>query len=527
MMVFLQFKQLLLIGNNVFYLEGDVLMKLHTLLTHLPFVKQMNGEDNPDILAIEQDTRKVKEGTLFICIEGSRFDGHEFAHEAIEKGAVAILSNRKLAVNVPNIIVPDTNRAMAILADAFYQHPTHELFLVGITGTNGKTSVSHLVDHIFRTANKKTGLIGTLYSKFGNKTTETKNTTPDSLTLQKTFRQMLNEHVEAVSMEVSSHALVQGRVRGCDFDIAVFTNLTQDHLDYHKTMEEYKKAKSLLFSQLGNTYYENRKKYAVLNADDSTTAEYMKMTSAHIITYGMKNACDVRAENVNFTGQGTTFHLITPKGNRQVTTKLIGIFNVYNVLAAVSVGLAAGINIDTMINSLSSFAGVPGRFELVQAGQKFPVIVDYAHTPDSLENVLKTVTSLPHSRIFVVVGCGGDRDHGKRPLMARIACTYASDAIFTSDNPRSEDPMAILNDMEKGVSGFSYKVIPDRKEAIHYAIEQANDGDVVLIAGKGHETYQIIGDKVIDFDDRQIAKECITEKYKKFQTTKRNTDFDQ
>lgn len=526
MLVFFQIKQLLFIEIYVFYLEGDVLMKLHSLLTHLPFAKQVNGEDDPEILSIEQDTRKVKEGTLFICIEGAKFDGHKFAHEAIEKGAVAILSNHRLEVNVPNIVVSDTNRAMAILAAAFYQHPTNQLFLVGITGTNGKTSVSHMVDQLFRADNKKTGLIGTLYTKIGDQTFETKNTTPDSLTLQKTFRTMLDENVDAVSMEVSSHALVQGRVWGSDFDIAVFTNLTQDHLDFHKTMDEYKKAKSLLFSQLGNAYKENKPKFAILNIDDAASVDYMTVTSAHIITYGINQPCDVRAENINFTGLGTEFLLKTPLGNRKMSIKLLGIFNVYNVLAAVSVGLAAGIDLDKIIDTLSNFQGVPGRFELVHNDQKFPVIVDYAHTPDSLENVLKTVRNLPHSRIFVVVGCGGDRDHGKRPIMARIACQYATNAIFTSDNPRSEDPIAILNDMEKGVVGLSYKVIPDRKEAICYAIDQATDEDIVLIAGKGHETYQIIGDKVIDFDDRQVAKSCIQKKINNLHVSKNETDIE-
>ncbi|WP_033829308.1 UDP-N-acetylmuramoyl-L-alanyl-D-glutamate--2,6-diaminopimelate ligase [Bacillus andreraoultii] len=487
-------------------------MKLQTLLIHLPFAKQVNCEDNPEIKAIEQDTRKVKEGTLFICIEGAQFDGHKFAKEAESKGAVAILSNREVDVNIPNIIVPDTHRAMAIVADAFYRQPTHNLFLVGVTGTNGKTSVTHMVDHIFRSTNKKTGLIGTLYTKIGEKIFETKNTTPDSLTLQKTFREMSDEHVEVVSMEVSSHALAQGRVWGSDFDVAVFTNLTQDHLDYHKTMEEYKKAKGLLFSQLGNTYRSDRPKFAVLNVDDAATEEYKRVTSAHIITYGINGECDVRAKNLKFTSTGTSFQLETPVGNKQMSIRLVGTFNVYNVLAAISVGIVADISLDQIIDSLSSFQGVPGRFELVSVGQQFPVIVDYAHTPDSLENVLKTVRSLSPKRIFVVVGCGGDRDHGKRPLMAQIACKYATNPIFTSDNPRSEDPLAILKDMEAGVQGQTYQVIPDRRQAIHTAIHAANNGDVVLIAGKGHETYQIVGDKILDFDDRLVAKDALNDK---------------
>ena len=263
-------------------------MKLRSLLAYLPFAKKIGSQDDPEILYIEQDTRKVKPGTLFICIEGSRFDGHLFAREAVDNGAVAVVAHREIEVDVPVIIVNDTKRAMAILADAFYQHPSHELFLVGITGTNGKTSVSHIIDHMFKSNKKTTGIIGTLYTKIGDDVYDQQNTTPDSITLHKTFRKMADRGIEAVSMEVSSHALDQGRVWGCDFDVAVFTNLSQDHLDYHKTMEEYKKAKSLLFSQLGNKYEEKSRKFAILNADDPVSAELNRLTAAHVITYGIR-----------------------------------------------------------------------------------------------------------------------------------------------------------------------------------------------------------------------------------------------
>lgn len=385
--------------------------------------------------------------------------------------------------------------------------------MVGITGTNGKTSVSHIVEHMFKTCSKQTGLIGTLYTKIGNQVFEAKNTTPDSLTLQKTLNKMVEEHTTAVSMEVSSHALVQGRVWGVDFDVAVFTNLTQDHLDYHKTMEEYKKAKGLLFSQLGNRYGDLEKKFAVLNSDDPASDEYKQITSANTLTYGIEHSSDVQAENIYYTNQGTVFDVSTPVGSSKVSTNLIGKFNVYNTLSAIAVGLCANLPLEAIVNSLADFNGVPGRFELVNEKQNFPVIVDYAHTPDSLENVLKTAQSLANnSKIFVVVGCGGDRDKTKRPIMAQVACQYATHAIFTSDNPRTEDPIQILKDMEEGVIGLDYNVIPDRKEAIHYAIQEAEDGDVIIIAGKGHEDYQIIGDQKFDFDDRKLAREAILKK---------------
>ncbi|MCU9612201.1 UDP-N-acetylmuramoyl-L-alanyl-D-glutamate--2,6-diaminopimelate ligase [Caldibacillus lycopersici] len=483
-------------------------MKLHSLLEYLPFAKQI-GDHNPEILSIEQDTRKVMEGTLFICIKGSIFDGHTFAQAAVEKGAVAIVASEPVKVDVPVISVPDTNRAMAILADAFYGHPSQKLYLIGITGTNGKTSVSHMVQHIFNEGKKKTGLIGTLYTKIGEDTFETKNTTPDSLTLQKTYHQMVRSITDVVSMEVSSHALVNGRVWGSDFDVAVFTNLTQDHLDYHKTMDEYKQAKGLLFSRLGNKYDTKHPKFAVLNADDDASSYYESITSAHILKYGIEQAADVKAFDIQFSNKGTTYSVKTPVGESVVHVNLVGIFNVYNTLATIAVGLCYGLPLADIVTGLSTFQGVPGRFELVNEHQEFPVIVDYAHTPDSLENVLTTVQSMAKGRVFVVVGCGGDRDKTKRPIMAQIACQYATDPIFTSDNPRSEDPQAILKDMEAGVTDKQYKVIIDRKDAIKYAINEAGKDDIVLIAGKGHETYQIIGEQVLDFDDRLVAREAI------------------
>lgn len=486
-------------------------MKLQQLLSHLHLLSFFNGE-NPEITSIENDNRKVQKGSLFICIKGYTVDGHDFAESAVENGACAVLAERPLALNVPVIIVKDTYRAMAVLADAFYSQPTKKLQLIGITGTNGKTTTSHLIEKILADAGKKTGLIGTMYTKIGSRKIETKNTTPESLTLQKTFRQMVDEGVESAVMEVSSHALDMGRVHGCDYDIAVFTNLTQDHLDYHHTMEDYKRAKSLLFSQLGNTYDLRNPKYAVLNADDEASEVYRKSTAAHVVTYGIDADADIRAEKIRMASSGTMFDLVTPMGSYPVHIKLVGKFSVYNVLASAAAALVSGVPINGIIQSLEAIEGVPGRFELVNAGQNFTVIVDYAHTPDSLENVLKTVEQFAQKKVFVVVGCGGDRDRTKRPIMAQIACRFSTDPIFTSDNPRSEDPIAILRDMEEGVKGEEYLVIPDRKEAITHAVNNASDGDVLLIAGKGHETYQIIGNQVYDFDDRLVAKEAIEKK---------------
>jgi UDP-N-acetylmuramoyl-L-alanyl-D-glutamate--2,6-diaminopimelate ligase len=486
-------------------------LNLHQLINNLYLLEPFNGP-NIDITSIENDNRKVKEGSLFICLKGYTVDGHDFAQSAVKNGAVAIIAERKLDLNVPVVVVRDTYRAMAVLADAFYGQPSKSLHLIGITGTNGKTTTSHLIEKIFVDQKKKTGLIGTMYTKIGEEKFETKNTTPESLTLQKMFRTMVDNEVEMAVMEVSSHALDLGRVHGCDFDVAVFTNLSQDHLDYHETMEEYKRAKGLLFSQLGNSFNLNKPKYAVLNADDSTISDYKKMTAAHIITYGIDNQADIKAENIKMTPNGTTFEIAIQNKTYPISIQLAGKFNIYNVLASIATSLVSNIPLSNIISSLEEIKGVSGRFELVTAGQDFSVIVDYAHTPEALENVLKTIQQFSQKDIFVVVGCGGDRDKTKRPLMAKIACQYATYPIFTSDNPRSEDPKAILGDMEEGVRDKTYQSIVDRKQAIQYAIGHAKQGDIVLIAGKGHETYQQVGNQIFDFDDRLVAKEAIEER---------------
>jgi UDP-N-acetylmuramoyl-L-alanyl-D-glutamate--2,6-diaminopimelate ligase len=486
-------------------------MKLHELIGYLhPFV-DYKGE-NPEITSIENDNRRVTPGSLFICIKGYTVDGHDFAEAAVKNGASAVLAERELPVNVPVIVVKDTVRAMAVLADAFYGQPSQKLHMVGITGTNGKTTTSHIIEQIFKDAGQKTGLIGTMYTKIGEQIFEVKNTTPESLTLQKTFKKMVDEQVDTAVMEVSSHALVYGRVHGTDYNVAVFTNLTQDHLDYHKTMEEYRKAKGLLFSQLGNAFNHEKPKFAVLNADDPASDEFAMLTSAHILTYGIDNHADLQAMNIAMTASGTSFDLASPFGVKKVNIQLIGKFSIYNVLASIGAALVSGLLLDDIIASVESVKGVSGRFEVVDAGQDFSVIVDYAHTPDSLENVLKTIQQFAQKRVFCVVGCGGDRDRTKRPLMAKIACEYSSDAIFTSDNPRSEDPAEIIKDMEEGVKGEVYTSIIDRKEAILHAVKSAQSGDVILIAGKGHETYQQIGDRTFDFDDRIVAREAIEER---------------
>ncbi|MBO8171147.1 MAG: UDP-N-acetylmuramoyl-L-alanyl-D-glutamate--2,6-diaminopimelate ligase [Bacillaceae bacterium] len=469
-----------------------------------------------EIKGVEVDSRQVGEGDLFICLPGFTVDGHDFARDAVDKGAVALLVERFLDLDpeVVQIRVPDTRRTMAVLADLFYGQPTHHLKLIGVTGTNGKTTTTHLIEKILQDAGYQTGLIGTMYMKINGRQEEVKNTTPDVVELQRAFKRMVDGGTDYAVMEVSSHALELGRVRGCDFHAALFTNLTQDHLDFHGTMDKYRYAKSLLFSQMGNRYDRDDMKHATLNVDDPASLEYAVATSAQVITYGIDRPADVRAVEIEMSGKGTRFVLDTFKGSRKVSLQLIGKFSVYNALAATAVCLAEGIDLDTIVHSLEEVKGVSGRFEKVDEGQGFSVIVDYAHTPDSLENVLQTVRELTDGHVYCVVGCGGDRDRAKRPLMAQIAARYSDRVVITSDNPRSEDPEAIIQDMVQGlvenrVSEEAYQTIVDRRKAIFKAVEQAKPGDIVLIAGKGHETYQIIKDQVLPFDDREVAREAI------------------
>ena len=364
-----------------------------------------------------------------------------------------------------------------------------------------------------------TGIIGTIEMRIGNYREEAKNTTPESLNLQRMFSLMTQRGASHACIEVSSHALEMGRVWGCEFQTAIFTNLTQDHLDYHGTMENYRNAKSLLFSQLGNTYNGNQKKIAILNKDDNQFDFLYKVTPVEVISYGIDHESDVRARDIIIGSTGTKFTLETFRGSVPISMGLVGKFSVYNVLAATAARLVEGVSLAQIKQSIESVAGVPGRFEPVNEGQEFAAIIDYAHTPDSLENVLRTVREITQKKVICVVGCGGDRDRTKRPIMAQIAATYADLAIFTSDNPRSEDPTRILNEMVEGLSDeiyqtTNYQSILDRKEAIEFAVSQAGAGDAVIIAGKGHETYQIIQDQVLPFDDKEVVSVAIKKRIK-------------
>lgn len=490
-------------------------MELLRLLSVIPFyTTNQTISETESIGNIQMDHRLIESGDMFICIKGFTVDGHDFAAAAVQNGAQAIVAERPLDLpDVLTIIVPNTTQVLAQLANAYYNYPTRAMPLIGITGTNGKTTITYLLEQIFQDHALKTGVIGTIQTKIGQEVLPVKNTTPDALELQRVFSKMKAAEVDVVMMEVSSHALDLGRVYGSDFDIAVFTNLTQDHLDYHTDMNDYLRAKTLLFTGLGNGYG-GVSKYAILNADDEHSEQIGKSTAQPIVTYGIREEADIMADNIQFGVKGMCFDLHTPSGFVRLTTQLTGTFNIYNMLAATAVALLREVPLDRIKKALEDIPGVPGRFEQVDVGQDYAVIVDYAHTPDSLENVLRTIEEFATRKVYVVVGTGGDRDRTKRPLMAGTAVRYSNLAILTSDNPRTEDPVSILQDMTDGLTEKNYEVIINRKQAIEKAVSLAEAGDVILIAGKGHETYQEVHGVRHDFDDREVAKEAIVQKEK-------------
>jgi len=479
-------------------------------------VSRLVGSGDVEIADLEVDSRNVKPGSLFFCLPGHTVDGHDYADEAAFRGASALVVARELSTRLPQVIVPDPRLALAVLADCFHGQPSRVLRPVGVTGTNGKTTTTYLIERIWTDNGVDCGVIGTIETRYGGKRIPMSSTTPDVLELQRVLHAMTAAGTSRCVMEVSSHALEQGRVKGIRFRTAVFTNLTQDHLDYHQTMEAYEAAKGLLFSRLGNEYGEDPsdRNYAVLNADDPASERLARLTAAEVLTYGIDRPADLRATDIATSARGTSFTLNTLHGLHRVRLRMVGKFNVYNALAALAAAYCERIPLSRAIASLEAVPGVPGRVEIVDEGQPFTVVVDYAHTPDGLDNVLRTIRELTNGRVICVFGCGGDRDRSKRPKMGRIAAEHADLLIVTSDNPRTEDPRAIMADIETGLTAARvdpsrYLMMPDRREAIEKAVEIASPQDVVLIAGKGHETYQIIGGVTHAFDDRLAARAAI------------------
>ncbi|WP_125607987.1 UDP-N-acetylmuramoyl-L-alanyl-D-glutamate--2,6-diaminopimelate ligase [Lapidilactobacillus bayanensis] len=463
-----------------------------------------------ELTDLTQNTKTVKPGSCFVAIKGQHFDGHEHVQEVADAGAKMIVVERPVQVNGDALVitVPNSYKALAQLSTCFFNDPSRHLLMFGVTGTNGKTTTTHLIEKIMADHHVQTGIIGTMYSKVGTKKLPAVNTTPEPYTAQKILSKMVAANDQACAMEVSSIALVQGRAWGIDFDTAVFTNLTEDHLDYHKTFENYFDAKALLFSQLGNSYHVgDKKKTAVINIDDKDGRRLIEKTAANVLTYGTKGEGILQAKNIEITHKGTRFDLQIYDTTYPVTLKLMGNFNVYNALAAFGACYEHGVKPEEIIESLEEVQGVRGRFQVVPNDEEITVIVDYAHTPDGLENVLSTINSFAKQHVFCVVGCGGDRETTKRPIMGNIAVQHSTDAVLTSDNPRTEDPDKILDQVVAELQPKTFTRITDRRDAINYALSQAKAGDVVLVAGKGHEDYQIIGTTKHHFDDVEVVND--------------------
>lgn len=480
--------------------------------------QELQGDQNVSIQDITADSRAVKPNSLFIALDGATVDGHNYIDKAVAAGAVAVIVSKPVTVpdDVCVITVSDTRQAMMVCVPYFFDYPANRMRMVGVTGTNGKTTTTHMIRHILKAQGHKVGVIGTVHIMIGDTSYPIHNTTPDVVDLQHILHQMVQENVEYCVMEVSSHALALGRVSGVEFDTAVFTNLTQDHLDFHKTFENYLAAKCKLFEQVSASDQVKDNKGAVINIDDSYGHRVMEKTTAPTITYSTLGKGTLNASDVHMSTKNSQYTVNYKGESYPVSMNTTGLFNVYNTLAAIGACLQEGISMEAIDTALKTFSSVPGRFELIEEGQDFAVVVDYAHTPDGLQNILETAKAIKENRIIIVFGCGGDRDATKRPIMGRIAAEYGDKIYVTSDNPRTEDPVQIVKDVEVGVKealrdGTSYEVIVDRREAINHAIHDAKAGDIVIIAGKGHENYQILKNETIHFDDREEARKALKE----------------
>jgi UDP-N-acetylmuramoyl-L-alanyl-D-glutamate--2,6-diaminopimelate ligase len=485
-------------------------MQLKTLLAATP-VRQIIGPVDRPVENIAYDSRRVQRNSMFVALRGEKTDGHQFIGHAIEKGASVIIAEREEKNSrVTCLVVENTRTALADFSATFYGNAARKLKLAGVTGTNGKTTTTFLIKHMCESARLRCGLVGTVRYEIGERILPAIRTTPESLDLQELLAQIANAGCSTAAMEVSSHALAQDRTRGLEWDVAVFTNLTQDHLDFHRTMENYFNAKMELFTGLA-TQEQKRKPVAIVNIDDRYGQQLLDKIDKRVavVTYGMGLRADFRASNYRAEFTGTSYQLDARGKNYLVRLPLIGRFNVANSVAALAAANALGINLRTAVFSLAKSPQVPGRLELVPAKRQFQVFVDYAHTPDALGNVLKTLRELEPHRLIAVFGCGGERDRQKRPLMAEMADRLADYSIITSDNPRKEDPNAIVAEIEKGFRSNHYEKIVDRTKAINRAVALARPRDIVLIAGKGHENYQEFADYTIPFDDIQVARRAI------------------
>ncbi|NLA27123.1 MAG: UDP-N-acetylmuramoyl-L-alanyl-D-glutamate--2,6-diaminopimelate ligase [Firmicutes bacterium] len=479
-------------------------------------LKSVEGEVAGEVSGLACHTEKVEPGSLFFSLEGRCGEGWQYAEEAFRRGALAAVVARDCPLKgLPLVRVPEVRPAMALLADRFYDHPSRNFRLIGVTGTNGKTTTAHLIDRLFQARGEVTGLLGTTGYRLGNDTLSARATTPEAPELQELFARLSTRGAAHVTMEVSSHALAQDRILGCRFDIAVLTNITGEHLDFHKTFASYLRAKTMFFAHMGWSGGEREKgpRAVVLNADSRCYRYIRRWTKGQYITYGIEAPADVRAEEIHCGTAGIAFLIRSFAGSEYFRLPLKGRFNIYNTLAAISAGLVEGFKLSEMAAIFASFPGVPGRLEAVEAGQDYMVLVDFAHTPDGLASALQAAREFTPGRVITVFGCGGERDRSKRPLMGEAAGGNSDLVILTDDNPRGEVPAQIYSEvlpgLERCLPGEGYRVIPDRREAIAAALAAAGRGDLVLIAGKGHETEQIYNDDSFPFSDGAVARALI------------------
>ena len=479
------------------------LMELHTRLTGV----ELHGDVSLELTGVTHDSRRVQPGGVFVAIRGQKTDGNRFVESALKRGAVAVVSDQPARAGVTWFQVPDARQALAEASAAVFGDPADSLELIGVTGTNGKTTTAHLVDAALSASGLEIGSVGTVEHRVGARLAEASRTTPESSDLHALFREMVDAGCSHAVLEVSSHALSLKRVHGLRFRVAIFTNLTRDHLDYHGDMDHYFEAKRLLFDTLLR-----EDGHAVVNVGDDRGRELAALSRGRVWSYSLQGPADLWAGEIVLSLTGTRFRARTPVGDFAVETPLLGRFNVLNVLAALGASLALGLSAEKALAGITSLKGVPGRLERIQAGQRFTVLVDYAHTDDALRQLLETVRELQPRRVITVFGCGGDRDRSKRPLMGAVAARLSDVVFVTSDNPRSEPPEAILEEIQLGMNGgdrTTRHAIVDRHEAIAKALEIAGDGDAVVIAGKGHETIQVLRDRTVPFDDRQVVRDIL------------------
>jgi len=497
-------------------------MKLKELISEVK-IEKIIGNPDVDIEGLTYDSRKVKEGYLFVAIRGFKKDGHQFIPEAIKRGAKAIVLEREIETRLPGpktpiIKVSSSRLALTRISAHFYGFPSQKIRVIGITGTNGKTTLTYLLESIFKTSGFTVGKLSTIDYNLGSGPHPSSVTTPESQDLQRMLRIMVDRGLDYVVMEVSSHSLVLHRTEEVEFDQAVFTNLSPEHLDFHRTLHNYLEAKTSLFRQLGKEAKKGANKVATINIDDPAADYIIKNTSVKVLTYGIRKNSDVQGKILKMGPGGTSFLVSAGKGKeREINLALLGIHNVYNALAAISVAIEEKIDFPAIKKGLERVDKIPGRLELIENKRGYRIFVDYAHTPDGLEKTLKTLREVAKGKLIVVFGCGGDRDAKKRPLMGKIALKLADYSIITSDNPRSEDPEEIISQIERGIreeggeKGKEYLSIVDRRKAIRKALEMMGRGDTLLVAGKGHERVQIFKDRVEEFDDRKVIRELLNE----------------